>query len=86
GLAALIDRYQPQSFSEHLAWSSHGPVFLNVLLPLAYDESTLDRVCKLVDQVQSSLIRTLLLENPATYLAFEASTLDEPHFISEVIR
>lgn len=85
-LAALIDRYQPQSFSEHLAWSSHGPVFLNDLLPLAYDEATLDRVCEHVDQVQSSLKRTLLLENPATYLAFEASTLDEPHFISEVIR
>ncbi|CAN7678022.1 DUF692 domain-containing protein [Pseudomonas brassicacearum] len=85
-LAALIDRYQPQSFSEHLAWSSHGPVFLNDLLPLAYGEATLDRVCEHVDQVQSSLKRTLLLENPATYLAFEASTLDEPHFISEVIR
>ncbi|WPN64776.1 DUF692 domain-containing protein [Pseudomonas sp. P9_35] len=85
-LAALIDRYQPQSFSEHLAWSSHSPVFLNDLLPLAYDEATLDRVCEHVDQVQSSLKRTLLLENPATYLAFEASTLDEPHFISEVIR
>lgn len=85
-LAALIDRYQPQSFSEHLAWSSHGPVFLNDLLPLAYDEATLDRVCEHVDQVQSSLKSTLLLENPATYLAFEASTLDEPHFISEVIR
>ncbi|BBP61142.1 DUF692 domain-containing protein [Pseudomonas sp. St316] len=85
-LAALIERYQPQSFSEHLAWSSHGPVFLNDLLPLAYDEATLDRVCEHVDQVQSSLKRTLLLENPATYLAFEASTLDEPHFMSEVIR
>ncbi|WP_339476042.1 MULTISPECIES: MNIO family bufferin maturase [unclassified Pseudomonas] len=85
-LAALIERYQPQSFSEHLAWSSHGPMFLNDLLPLAYDEATLDRVCEHVDQVQSSLKRTLLLENPATYLAFEASTLDEPHFISEVIR
>ena len=36
-LATLIERYQPQSFSEHLAWSSHGPVFLNDLLPLAYD-------------------------------------------------
>lgn len=85
-LAALIERYQPQSFSEHLAWSSHGPVFLNDLLPLAYDEATLDRVCQHIDQVQSSLKRTLLLENPATYLAFEASTLDEPQFMSEVIR
>ncbi|WHS61625.1 DUF692 domain-containing protein [Pseudomonas sp. G2-4] len=85
-LAALIERYQPQSFSEHLAWSSHGPVFLNDLLPLAYDEATLDRVCEHVDQVQSSLKRTLLLENPATYLAFETSTFDEPQFMSEVIR
>ena len=85
-LATLIERYQPQSFSEHLAWSSHGPVFLNDLLPLAYDEATLDRVCEHVDQVQSRLKRTLLLENPATYLAFETSTLDEPDFMSEVIR
>lgn len=85
-LAALIERYQPQSFSEHLAWSSHGPVFLNDLLPLAYDEATLDRVCQHIDQVQSSLKCRLLLENPATYLAFETSTLDEPDFMSEVIR
>ena len=68
-LAALIERYQPQSFSEHLAWSSHGPVFLNDLLPLAYDAATLDRVCEHVDHVQTRLKRTLLLENPATYLA-----------------
>eukprot|EP01030_Chromulinospumella_sphaerica_P017497 gene17497-17323_t len=54
-LAVLIERYQPQSFSEHLAWSSHGPVFLNDLLPLAYDDATLKRVCEHVDQVQTTL-------------------------------
>lgn len=85
-LGALIERYQPQSFSEHLAWSSHGPVFLNDLLPLAYDTPTLSRVCEHIDQVQSTLKRPMLLENPATYLAFERSTIDEADFISEVIR
>ncbi|WP_454875904.1 MNIO family bufferin maturase [Pseudomonas farris] len=85
-LAALIERYQPQSFSEHLAWSSHGPVFLNDLLPLAYDVPTLNRVCEHIDQAQSTLKRSMLLENPATYLAFQRSTLDEADFISEVIR
>ncbi|MBD8193642.1 DUF692 domain-containing protein [Pseudomonas fluorescens] len=85
-LAALIERYQPHSFSEHLAWSSHGPVFLNDLLPLAYDASTLNRVCEHVDQVQSALKRPMLLENPSTYLQFERSTLDETDFISEIIR
>jgi len=85
-LAELIERYQPQSFSEHLAWSSHGPVFLNDLLPLAYDTPTLNRVCAHIDQVQNALKRPMLLENPATYLAFERSTIDEPDFIAEVIR
>ena len=85
-LAALVERYQPQSFSEHLAWSSHGPVFLNDLLPLAYDAPTLNRVCEHIDQVQSTLKRPMLLENPATYLAFQRSTIDEADFISEVIR
>ena len=85
-LATLIERYQPQSFSEHLAWSSHGPVFLNDLLPLAYDASTLNRVCAHVDQVQSTLKRPMLLENPSTYLQFQRSTLDETDFISEIVR
>ncbi|MFJ4196194.1 DUF692 domain-containing protein [Pseudomonas sp. NPDC089534] len=85
-LAALIERYQPHAFSEHLAWSSHGPVFLNDLLPLAYDTPTLNRVCDHIDQVQNALKRPMLLENPATYLAFERSTFDEADFIHDVIR
>ena len=85
-LAALVERYQPHSFSEHLAWSSHGPVFLNDLLPLAYDDATLKRVCEHIDQVQSTLKRRMLLENPSTYLQFQHSTLDETDFIREVIQ
>lgn len=84
-LAALIDRYAPQSFSEHLAWSSHGDVFLNDLLPLPYTNATLQRVCDHIDQVQSHLRRRMLLENPATYVEFAASTLAESTFISEVV-
>ncbi|WPC06821.1 DUF692 domain-containing protein [Pseudomonas benzenivorans] len=85
-LAALLERYQPHAFSEHLAWSSHGEVFLNDLLPICYDDVTLDRVCAHVDQVQSRLQRQMLLENPATYLEFAGSTLDEASFIGEVVR
>ncbi|ONH56451.1 hypothetical protein SAMN04490182_0569 [Pseudomonas cedrina] len=85
-LARLIERYQPHVFSEHLAWSSHGPVCLNDLLPLAYDNATLQRVCEHVDQVQSALKRPMLLENPSSYLQFERSTLDETDFISAIIR
>ena len=85
-LAALCARYEPASFSEHLAWSSHGEVFLNDLLPLPYDRATLDRVCEHVDRVQTRLQRRLLLENPSTYLEFEASTMSETGFLREVLQ
>lgn len=84
-LASLIARYQPASFSEHLAWSSHGGVFLNDLLPLAYDRATLDRVCAHIDQVQDRLACRMLLENPSTYVEFAASTMSETQFLREVL-
>jgi uncharacterized protein (UPF0276 family) len=86
GLKRLLNRHEPEVFSEHLAWSSQGSTFLNDLLPLAYNVSTLNRVCDHIEQVQEVLGRNLLLENPATYLQFKASTLDEPNFISQVVQ
>ena len=85
-LAVLLRRYQPESFSEHLAWSTHSDVFLNDLLPLPYNTSTLQRVCDHIDQVQSHLGLRMLLENPATYIEFAASTWNEATFLSEVVR
>ncbi|MBE0473239.1 MAG: DUF692 domain-containing protein [Rhodoferax sp.] len=85
-LAELLKRYQPESFSEHLAWSTHRDVFLNDLLPVPYNMATLQRVCNHIDQVQAHLGRRMLLENPATYVEFAASTWDEAAFLSEVLR
>lgn len=85
-LKRLLQRFEPQWFSEHLAWSSHGGHFFNDLLPLPYTEATLARVCAHVDQVQDVLGRRLLLENPSTYLAFEESSFEEADFISQVQR
>jgi len=85
-LAALLQRYQPASFSEHLAWSSHGGACFNDLLPVPYDLNTLLRVCTHIDRVQERLQRRMLLENPATYVEFANNTLSEPEFIAEVQR
>ena len=85
-LRALIRRYQPESFSEHLAWSSHGAAWLNDLLPLPYTGETLATICAHVDQVQDHLGCRMLLENPATYLGFEASTWSETDFLAEIVR
>ena len=83
-LKDLCDRVQPASFSEHLAWSTHGAEFLNDLLPLPYTQDTLDRVAAHIDQVQDTLGRRMLLENPSSYLVFDTSQMSETDFIREV--
>jgi len=84
-LKGLLDRYEPAVFSEHLAWSSHGGHYFNDLLPLPYNEETLASVCAHIDQTQSHLQRRILLENPATYVAFESSTMAETDFLSAIV-
>jgi uncharacterized protein len=85
-LKILCDRYQPASFSEHLAWSSHGEVYLNDLLPLPYTDETLARIIDHIDLVQGILGRQMLLENPSTYLQFADSTIAETEFLREIAR
>ena len=83
-LRALMTRYQPASFSEHLAWSSHDEGCLNDLLPLPYTPETLTLVCGHVDQVQTALGCRMLLENPSTYVVFDDSSIPETEFLAEL--
>jgi uncharacterized protein (UPF0276 family) len=84
-LKCVIDRYEPHLFSEHLAWSTHDGVYLNDLLPVPYNAETLARVSDHIDEVQETLRRRMLLENPSTYVAFENSTMSEVEFLREVV-
>lgn len=83
---ALVDRYEPSMVSEHLAWSTHDDVFLNDLLPLPYTAETLDHVCAHVNQMQDTIGRQMYLENPATYVLFENSTMSETDFMREIVK
>ena len=83
-LAALERRYRPALFSEHLAWSTHDGGYLADLLPVPYDDATLDRVCDHIDRVQEVVGRPMLLENPSTYVCFASSTMEEVEFIAAV--
>ncbi len=85
-LKALMARYEPAMFSEHLAWSTHDGAYLNDLLPLPYTVETLNVVCRHVDEVQTALGCRLLLENPSTYIAFEQCEMSETEFLGEVAR
>lgn len=84
-LRALLERYKPRCFSEHLAWSGHGGTYVNDLLPLPYTETTLSRVCENIERVQDFLGRQILIENPATYVEFTESSYSEADFIGEMV-
>ena len=84
-LKHLCDWLNPASFSEHLAWSSHG-VYFNDLLPLPYTEDTVTRVSDHISEVQNTLGRQMLLENPSSYMWFDDSTYSEVDFLAEVVK
>lgn len=85
-LKHLVSWLNPASFSEHLAWSTHGDHFYNDLLPLPYTDASLSRICSHIDQLQTTIGRQILLENPSSYLAFDQSTWSEPGFLTEIAR
>ena len=83
---ALVDRYEPVLVSEHLAWSTHETTYYNDLLPLPYTQATLARVVDHIDEVQETIGRPILIENPSTYVVFPESTMSETGFIRELVR
>ncbi|MGH1444466.1 MAG: MNIO family bufferin maturase [Cognatishimia sp.] len=83
-LKHLVSWLNPTVFSEHLAWSTHDGSYFNDLLPLPYTKATLTRVADHIDQLQNTIGRQMMLENPSSYLAFAESTWSEPDFLREV--
>ncbi len=83
---ALIERVEPMSVSEHLAWSAIDGVYLNDLLPLPYTQESLDLFCRHVEEAQEALGGRLLIENPSSCLRYRHSSISEPEFLTEVVR
>jgi uncharacterized protein len=81
-----VQRLEPCLVSEHLAWCSYGRAYAVDLLPLPMTEEALDVVCRNIDRTQTALERTILIENPSTYLQFSHSPIPEWEFLAEVAR
>jgi uncharacterized protein (UPF0276 family) len=80
----VAERIKPALVSEHIAWSVSGGTYLADLLPLPMTEEALAAVCRNVDQMQSTLRRRILVENPSTYMQFRHSTIPEWEFMAAV--
>ncbi|WP_119168751.1 MNIO family bufferin maturase [Algihabitans albus] len=85
-LAALFDAVQPGLVSEHVAWSVDEGTYLNDLLPLPYTEEALAVLCRNIERAQEVFGRRILVENPSSYLQFDASRMGEAEFLAETVR
>ena len=83
-LEALIARLEPAVVSDHLSWGGLGGRYAHDLLPLPYTEEALELVVGKLRALQDRLGRRVLVENPSSYVAFDASTMTEWDFLSEV--
>lgn len=84
-ISQFIDEMKPCLVSGHLAWSTSNGHYMNDLLPLPYNEESLDIVCTNVDIVQQTLGRPYLIENPARYVNFSDSTMPETEFLAAIV-
>jgi hypothetical protein len=82
---ALIDAIDPVLVSGHLAWSTHAGEYMNDLLPLPYNSEALELLAAHIAEVQDGLGRTILIENPSSYVGFAASTMTEMEFLCELV-
>jgi uncharacterized protein len=83
-LARLLEVAPPPWFSEHVAFSSAGEVFHD-LLPLPTSRAALDHLVERARRVSGELGVPLLLENVTTYVDPPGSVLSEGDFLCELL-
>jgi uncharacterized protein (UPF0276 family) len=83
-IAALVRRIDPAAVSDHVSWSVTGGVYFNDLLPVPYDEEALAVMARNVMRFQEAISRTVMVENPSTYLRHAQSDRAEPQFLAEL--
>jgi uncharacterized protein len=69
-LRGLVDDVEPLFVSDHLSWSRIGEFNSHDLLPLPYSDEAFGVVRANVQRAQEALGRTLLIENPSSYVSF----------------
>ena len=85
-LRTLIDEIEPLFVSDHLCWTRIEGFNSHDLLPLPYTEEALDLVCANVTRAQERIGRTMLVENPSSYIAFDGADMSEWEFLDALCR
>ncbi|MBV1920611.1 MAG: DUF692 domain-containing protein [Pseudomonadales bacterium] len=84
-LKSLADRLEPAYISDHIAWVSVEGQYTHDLLPLPYTLEAQKNIIDKISKAQDILGRTLLVENPSSYLMFNCSEMSEEEFVNGVL-
>ena len=85
-LKLLVDRFEPELVSEHLAWSRLDGRCFPDLLPVPRTNEALARLADNIGRVQDVLGRSIMIENPSHYLALRDHQWSETSFLAELAR
>ncbi|MBX7533658.1 DUF692 domain-containing protein [Qipengyuania sp. 1XM1-15A] len=85
-LKTLAQRIDPLWVSDHLCWTRTSAHNSHDLLPLPLTHEALDTVCDNIDHAQETLGRTMLFENPSSYLTFPEDEMSEWDFMAAMAR
>ncbi|MEJ6004130.1 DUF692 domain-containing protein [Paucibacter sp. AS339] len=91
-LAALVERVDPLRVSDHASFARVAGligdpsrfVHASDLLPVPFNETSLNLMVAHVQQVQERLRRPILVENLSAYVGWEGDTLSEPEFFNQL--
>ena len=85
-LKRLARHVNARWISNHLCWTGVLGHNTHDLLPLPFNEESLEHVIGRVRAVQDFLERPLVLENPSSYVTFAASSMPEWEFLARLAK
>ncbi len=85
-LKELAQRVEPHWISDHLCWTSVDGNNSHDLLPLPYNEVTINHIADRIKQVQDYLGRQILMENLSSYVTYNDSEMSEWEFLNEIVK
>jgi uncharacterized protein (UPF0276 family) len=81
---ALAKRVKAVWISDHVCWTGVAGRNLHDLLPMPYTQEALRHMVRRIREIQDSLERPLVLENPSSYTEFTSSSMPEWEFIARM--
>ena len=84
-LATLIDRVQPQWFSDHICFTRSGGTRIGHLAPVPYTFEALKVFARNISQVKKKIATPLILENITYMVQFPSSEMTEAEFLTRLL-